>query len=295
MGFSFASVVLSYFLIAGGTFFALLLAGRVGLQSEYLGYIVLAIGGFLGGLVAARASRGSTIIEPALGAVLMILTFVGIGVAASGAESRVLLMPAGMKAIALVSAASAGGGIGGAFLGEKLFGDDIDLHSDPLDAQVPGAPWSGDHVPQTRTSWIEQGTLAALRHDRYWADKKGVAPVPAPSNLILAGGTGTVDDLVASTERGVLVTSLWYIRSLDPRTLLYTGLTRDGVFWIENGKISHPVTNFRWNDSPIAVLKNIVARSAAMPTVERGAERATSVVPALKVSAFHLASISEAV
>ena len=124
MGFSFASVFLSYFLIAGGTFFALLLAGRVGLHSEYLGYIVLALGGFLGGLVAARASRGSTIIEPALGAVLMILTFVGVGVAASGADSHVLLMPAGMKAIALVSAASAGGGIAGAFVGEKLFGED---------------------------------------------------------------------------------------------------------------------------------------------------------------------------
>ncbi len=124
MGFSFSSVVLSYFLITGGTFFALLLAGRVGLQSEYLGYIVLALGGFLGGLVAARASRGSTIIEPALGAVLMILTFIGIGVAASGAGAGVIFMPQGMKAIALVSAASAGGGIGGAFLGEKLFGED---------------------------------------------------------------------------------------------------------------------------------------------------------------------------
>ena len=123
MGFSFSSVVLSYFMIAGGTFAAALLAGRVGLQSEYLGYIVLALGGFLGGLVAARASRGSTIIEPALGAVLMIASFVLIGVAAGG-DSRVLLMPEGMKAIALTSAATAGGGIAGAFLGEKLFGDD---------------------------------------------------------------------------------------------------------------------------------------------------------------------------
>jgi hypothetical protein len=123
MGFSFSSVVLSYFMIAGGTFFAALLAGRVGLQSEYLGYIVLALGGFFGGLVAARASRGSTIIEPALGAVLMIASFVLIGVAAGG-DSRVLLMPAGMKAIGLTSAATAGGALGGAFLGEKLFEDD---------------------------------------------------------------------------------------------------------------------------------------------------------------------------
>ena len=184
---------------------------------------------------------------------------------------------------------------GGNRLGERLFGDAITLHSDPLHPDVPGSPWAGDHVPQAKTTWIDRGTLTALRHDRYWADKKGVAPVPYPSNLIMSGGTGTVDDLIASTERGVLVTSLWYIRSLDPRTLLYTGLTRDGVFWIENGKIAHPVTNFRWNDSPIAVLKNIVAMSAPVPAVTRASERASAVVPALKVSGFQLASVSEAV
>lgn len=184
---------------------------------------------------------------------------------------------------------------GGNRVGEKLFGDDIELHSDPLDPDAPGSPWGGDRVPQTRTTWIEKGTLKALRHDRYWADKKGVAPLPFPSNLIMKGGTGTVDDLIASTERGVLVTSLWYIRSLDPRTLLYTGLTRDGVFWIEKGKIAHPVSNFRWNESPIAVLKNTVAMSKAAPTATRSSGRTTAVVPALKVSAFHFASVSEAV
>jgi predicted Zn-dependent protease len=184
---------------------------------------------------------------------------------------------------------------GGTRVGEKLFGDDVDVTSDPLHADVPGMPWGGDRVPQARVEWVKGGVLQTLRHDRYWADKKGVAPVPAPVNLIMSGGTGTVDDLIASTERGVLVTSFWYIRSLDPRSLLFTGLTRDGVFWIEKGKIAHPVTNFRWNDSPIAVLKNIVGRSAAAPAVPRGAESLTSVVPALKVSAFNLASVSEAV
>lgn len=184
---------------------------------------------------------------------------------------------------------------GGTRLGEKLFGDDVHIHSDPLDAAVPGSPWGGDRVPQTRTDWVKGGTLTALRHDRYWADKKGVAPLPYPSNLIMKGGTGTIDDLIASTEKGVLVTSLWYIRSLDPRTLLYTGLTRDGVFWIEKGKIAHPVSNFRWNDSPIAVLKNIVGISAAAPALTRASDNATAVVPALKVSAFHFASVSEAV
>jgi hypothetical protein len=122
MGFSFASVVLSYFLIAGGTFFAALFAGRIGLHSEYLGYIILALGGFLGGIVAARASKGSTIIEPAIGAALLLVSLIGVGLAASG-HADIMLMPNTMKAIGLTAAASAGGGIGGAFVTEKLFGD----------------------------------------------------------------------------------------------------------------------------------------------------------------------------
>jgi hypothetical protein len=117
-------VVLSYFLVAGGTFFAALLAGRLGLHSEYLGYIVLALGGFAGGLVAARASKGSTVIEPGIGAVLLLASVVGLGLAASGTSAHVVLLPATMKAIALTGAASAGGGIVGAFVTEKLFADD---------------------------------------------------------------------------------------------------------------------------------------------------------------------------
>ena len=124
MGFSFASVLLSYFLIAGGTFFTALLAARLGIHSEYLGYIILAVGGFLGGLVAARASKGSTIIEPAIGAVLLIVSFVAVGLAASGSEASTMLLPGTMKAIALTSAASGGGGIAGAFVAEKLFGQE---------------------------------------------------------------------------------------------------------------------------------------------------------------------------
>lgn len=123
MGFSFASVVLSYFLIAGGTFFAALFAGRVGIHSEYLGYVVLALGGFLGGLVAARASKGSTIIEPGIGAALLLGSVVALGVAGSHSDAHVVLLPSAMKAIALTAGASAGGGIVGAFVTEKLFAD----------------------------------------------------------------------------------------------------------------------------------------------------------------------------
>jgi hypothetical protein len=124
MGFSFASVVLSYFLIAGGTFFAALFSARLGVHSEHLGYIILALGGFLGGMLAARASKGSTIVEPAVGAVLLLASFIGLGLAASGADAHVVLLPGTMKAIGLTAAASAGGGIGGAFVTEKLLGDD---------------------------------------------------------------------------------------------------------------------------------------------------------------------------
>jgi len=123
MGFSFASVVLSYFLIAGGTFFAALFAGRVGIHSEYVGYIILALGGFLGGIIAARASKGSTIIEPVIGAALLLASVVGFGVAGSDSNAHVVLLPSAMKAIALTAAASAGGGLAGAFVTEKLFGD----------------------------------------------------------------------------------------------------------------------------------------------------------------------------
>lgn len=184
---------------------------------------------------------------------------------------------------------------GGTRLGETLFGPDIDIYSDPMDPVAPGTPWGNDGLPQRRVDWCKGGVLTTLRANRYWAQLKGVDPVPMPSNLIMKGGTDSIDDLVASTERGVLVTSLWYIRSLDPRTMLYTGLTRDGVFWIENGKIAHPVTNFRWNDSPIAVLKNVVGMSRAVAVPPRPQRSTTTVVPALKVKAFNFASVSEAV
>lgn len=131
-GFSFASVILSYFLIAGGTFLTTLVSARLGVHNEYLGYIIMAVGGALGGFFAARASHGSTILEPALGAVLLIASLVGLGLAVSGAETRsLILLPTSMKGIGIVAAVSAGGGIAGAFLSEKLLGS----------SSVSSAPW----------------------------------------------------------------------------------------------------------------------------------------------------------
>jgi predicted Zn-dependent protease len=178
---------------------------------------------------------------------------------------------------------------------DRLFPESVTIRSDPTDPRAPARPWGGEGLPQTPRAWIDKGRVASLVRSRFWASKQGEEPVPWPSNTIMSGGSGSVADLVASTERGVLVTSLWYVRSLDPRTLTYTGLTRDGVFWIEDGEIRHPVTNFRWNDSPIAVLKNTVAMSAAVRVPPRPSRSTTTIVPALKVSEFNLASVSDAV
>ena len=184
---------------------------------------------------------------------------------------------------------------GGNRLGERLFPATVDIRSDPTDPRAPGSPWGSGGLAQTKRNWIEKGVVKNLMTSRFWAAKNKVEPIPGPPNLLMAGGSGDVAELVKSTKRGVLVTSLWYIRSLDPRTMTFTGLTRDGVFWIENGAIKHPVTNFRWNDSPIAVLKNTVAMSQAYRVPPRPSRSTTTVVPALKVSEFTFASVSDAV
>ncbi len=183
---------------------------------------------------------------------------------------------------------------GGNRIGQKLFRDDVDIYSDPAHPLAPALPWGDDGLPQRRRAWIEGGRVANLVYDRYWASKQGAEPVPSPTNLVMGGGDGRVEDLIRSTERGVLVTSLWYIRDVDPRTLLLTGLTRDGVFWIENGEIAHPLTNYRWNDSPISVLKDIQAMAAPVRVPPRPSQSANVIVPALKTR-FTLSSISEAV
>ena len=184
---------------------------------------------------------------------------------------------------------------GGTRLGEQLFPAEVDIRSDPADPRCAARPWSGEGLPQRPRAWIERGRVATLACDRYWAQEKKLEPVPRPPNLIMAGGKGSLADLIRGTRRAVLVTSLWYIRSVDPQTLLYTGLTRDGVFWVENGEIAYPVNNFRWNDSPIAVLKKIEAMSASEVRPGRGEDAPDTVVPALRVSGFNFSSVSDAV
>jgi len=119
--------------------------------------------------------------------------------------------------------------------------------------------------------------------------------VPYPTNLIMQGLNKSVEDLIASTERGVFVTRFWYIRSVDQRQMLLTGLTRDGVFLIENGRLAYPVNNFRFNESPVNVLDKIIDMSSAEKVVGSENINARTVVPALKVRDFNFSTISDAV
>ncbi len=180
-------------------------------------------------------------------------------------------------------------------LGEKLFDKKIHLHSDPTDLRVPSRPWGSESIPLKPRVWIDQGRAATLRSSRYWAKKQGREAISSPMNMIMKGGSGSLLDLIRATKKAVLVTSIWYIRSVDPQSLLHTGLTRDGVFWVEDGVIKHPITNFRWNESPVAVFKKVEEMSEAVRVSPRGSRSGTYVVPALRVSGFQFSSVSEAV
>lgn len=196
------------------------------------------------------------------------------------------------------SAFSAPGG--GNRIGERLFAAGLQLYSDPADPRAPAAPFGPEGLPQRRRDWVRDGTLAGLVTERFWAERQGVEPVPYPSNLVVEGGSGSLADLIADTDRAVLVTSLWYIRSVDPRTLLLTGLTRDGVFWIEKGAIAHPIANLRWNDSPLALFRSAEALTASVRTASRDTDASGGlpfpvVAPALRVGALQFDSVSDAV
>ena len=177
-------------------------------------------------------------------------------------------------------------------IGEKIFPDFVNLISDPMNADAPGFPWSEDGMPSSKIQWVENGVLKNLRYSRYWAQEQKKEAFPFPTNIIMQGGNTSIDDLIASTDNGILVTRFWYIRDVDPKTMLLTGLTRDGLFWIEKGKISHPIKNFRFNESPVAMLKNIEMMSKAVRSQNGGT---ASLIPALKVKDFTFSSLSDAV
>ncbi|OOQ59171.1 TldD/PmbA family protein [Mucilaginibacter pedocola] len=183
---------------------------------------------------------------------------------------------------------------GGTRLGEQLMDPKVNIYSDPFNPDLPGNTWGGDGLPREKTMWIDKGVVKNLSYSRYWAQKKGVAPVPGPSNIIMDGGDATLEDLIKSTERGILVSRLWYIRMVDPQSLLLTGLTRDGTFYIENGKIKYPVKNFRFNESPVIMLNNLEALGKQERSISVESYR-SYLIPPMKIRDFTFSSLSDAV
>lgn len=179
-------------------------------------------------------------------------------------------------------------------LGEQLVDQRVNIYSDPWNPDLPSSTWSGDGRPQEKVSWIEKGVVKNLSSSRYWAEKTGIKSIPSPDGMIMEGGTKTLEELIKGTEKGILVTRLWYIRSVDPQTLLLTGLTRDGTFYIENGEIKFPVKNFRFNESPIIMLNNLEEMGKTERTVS-AESNANYLLPPLKIKDFTFTSLSDAI
>ena len=184
---------------------------------------------------------------------------------------------------------------GGSRLGENVFGKNVTLYSDPNDPLVPGGIYSDDGLPAQRTVWIDGGVLKNLQCSRYWAQKTKRDPVPSPTTLTLTGGTTSTADMIKQTKHGLLITRFWYIREVDPQTVLLTGLTRDGVFLIEDGEITKPCCNFRFNESPVAMLNKVLALGPSVRAYGEETIGIPTAVPTLLVDEFTLSSVSDAV
>ena len=191
---------------------------------------------------------------------------------------------------------------GGTKLGEKIADERVTIYSDPADSDLLSQPFDATGFPLRKVVYIENGILKNFSYDRYWAQQKGVQATSGgggggggggfgggAGGLKFVGGTKTTDELIAGTARGILVTHFFYIRFLDQRTVLLTGLTRDGTFLIENGKVTRPLKNFRWNESPLFMLNKIEEIGRAERTA------AGQVMPALRVKDFNFTSLSDAV
>ncbi len=183
-------------------------------------------------------------------------------------------------------------------VGEKLFDERVTIYSDPAHPDVPTPAFAADGHSVGRTVWIDKGVVKVLPNSRYWAEKTGVPYQPTAytgggifggnTQFIMDGGNRSLEDMIADTRRGVLVTRTWYIRAVDPQTLLYTGLTRDGTFYIEDGEIKYPIKNFRFNESPIVMLNNIEELGRPVRIDGR-------MVPPMKIRDFTFSSLSDAV
>ncbi|MDQ4086228.1 MAG: metallopeptidase TldD-related protein [Actinomycetota bacterium] len=199
---------------------------------------------------------------------------------------------------------------GGTRVGDALAPGNVRLFSDPA---LPGldcspfvvAPQStaelsvfDNGLPVSATDWIRDGRLTSLLQTRHSAEMTSLPVTPAIDNLALSvdGANGSVDDLVAGTEHGLLLTCLWYIREVDPQTLLLTGLTRDGVYLVENGEVTGAVNNFRFNESPVDLLGRFTGAGSTVQTISRewGDYFPRTAMPALRIPDFNMSSVSQA-
>ncbi|WP_243351481.1 TldD/PmbA family protein [Stenotrophomonas acidaminiphila] len=183
---------------------------------------------------------------------------------------------------------------GGNKLGEQVYDPQVNMFADPWHPDAPVLPWDGEGMPRERMAIIENGKVMNLNYSRYWAQKQGKTASARPGNLLMSGGSKSIADLVKGTQKGILLTRTWYIRLVDPQTVLLTGLTRDGTFYIENGQIKHPVKNFRFNESPVIMLNNI--DELGKPVRVAGDESSfVMMIPPMRLRDFTFTSLSDAV
>ncbi len=201
-------------------------------------------------------------------------------------------------------------GKGGTRVGERLSALPLDLRSDPAEQGLECAPFVlstapgrdftafDNGLPLRRTHWLSGGELAALRQTRHSAELTGLAATAHVDNLVLEqpGAGAALDDMIAGTERGLLLTCLWYIRTVDPQTLLLTGLTRDGVYLVEDGEVTGAVNNFRFNESPVSLLERATEAGATVPGLSRevGDYFPRTAMPPMRIPDFNMSTVSQA-
>jgi PmbA protein len=186
-------------------------------------------------------------------------------------------------------------------IGHKLFGENITIHDDALHPAQSGAAFDGEGVPRRRLTLVDRGVVREIAYSRQAAALAGVAPTghglplpneygEAPANIVISSGSSSVGDMVGSTERGILVTRLWYIREVDPYEKIFTGMTRDGTFLVEAGRVTASLRNFRFNVGLMEMLSKVEAIGAAVRA--SGEEAFDLVAPAMKVREFNFTEVT---
>jgi predicted Zn-dependent protease len=187
-------------------------------------------------------------------------------------------------------------------IGKKILGDNVTLWDDVYHPLQTGAPYDGEGLPRQKVLLVDRGVPKNLVYSRATAKKMKAKPTghgfslpndygEAPMNLVFTGGDKSVDEMVRSTERGILVTRLWYIREVDPYEKVLTGMTRDGTFLVENGKVAGGIRNFRFNQSILEMLSNVEMLGPAVRAA--GEESFEMVVPPMKVRNFHFSEVTK--